>query len=107
MSSGKTVVRGVAHIRTHSGRSRSNALPHDIYMRVTTLEIEKARRLKERESAARRVAEIDERLADIEAEKASLLTLLDEKDRPGPRGGRYEGVAEEDPGDAPCFSLRY
>ncbi len=44
-------------------------------MQITCLEMEKARKGREKASALQRVETLDGRLRDIEAEKASLLKL--------------------------------
>jgi hypothetical protein len=45
-------------------------------MQITALEMEKARRCAERASAARRIADIDARLRELEKEKAELLAAV-------------------------------
>jgi len=50
--------------------------PYRAYMKISCLEMEKARRGSERESAMHRVRIIDERFREIEAEKAALLKAL-------------------------------
>lgn len=72
----KTNTRGLQDIRTLSGRVDQTSLPYRAYMKIACLEMEKARRGKERESAAYRLANIDSRVKEIEAEKASLLQSL-------------------------------
>jgi hypothetical protein len=72
----KRTIRGVQNIRTLAGKVDIFAEPYRAYMQITTLEMEKARRGKERESAMRRVREIDARFQEIEREKASLLKGL-------------------------------
>jgi len=68
--------RGVKNIRTLSSRVDSAALPYRAYMQITALEMEKARRCAERASAARRIAEIDARLRELEKEKTILLAAV-------------------------------
>lgn len=53
-------------------------------MKLGCLEMEKARRGKERESAMHRVKNIDARCKEIEGEKAALLQALDEQNSNGP-----------------------
>jgi hypothetical protein len=48
-------------------------------MQIACLEIEKARRATERTTARRRVAELEARLREIEAEEAALLQRLAER----------------------------
>ena len=69
--------RGVNNIQTLSGRVDQLSLPYRAYMRITCLEMEKARRQSERRSANTRVAMIDARLKQIEAEKAKLIEAIE------------------------------
>lgn len=80
MTTFKRNIRGLQDIQTHSGRSEEGFLPHKAYMRISCLEMEKARRGKERESAAHRIKNIDARFEDIEAEKAELLNQIEQMD---------------------------
>ncbi|MBI1874678.1 MAG: hypothetical protein HYS05_12465 [Acidobacteria bacterium] len=48
------------------------------YMQITCLEMEKARKGKEKESALQRLQTLDARLCQIEAEKAALVRALAE-----------------------------
>lgn len=73
----KTSVRGVQSIRTNSGKADIFSEPYRVFMRISALEMEKARRGKERESAMHRVREIDNRFQEIEKEKAHLLRDID------------------------------
>ena len=68
--------RGLKNIRTLSGRVDAGALPYRGYMQITCLEMEKVRRSSERNSAARRIREIDLRLQEIEQEKQLLLAAI-------------------------------
>lgn len=68
--------RGLTNIRTLSARVDPGALSYRAYMRITCLEMEKVRRSTERKSAAKRIAEIDARLREIEKEKQQLLEAV-------------------------------
>lgn len=68
--------KGVRDIRTHAGKARTTNEPHTVYMQITCLEMEKARRGKERASAIRRVENINARFQEIEAEKELLLRAV-------------------------------
>lgn len=72
----KRVTRGLQNIRTHAGRAYQKGQPYHIYLRIGALEMEKARRATERESAMARVNEIDARFHEIEAEKDALLKIV-------------------------------
>jgi hypothetical protein len=69
--------KGLNHIQTLSGRVDQLALPYRVYMQVTCLEMEKARRQSERRSARCRMAALDARLQEIEVEKANLLQAIE------------------------------
>jgi hypothetical protein len=69
-------IRGVKDIRTHSGSVEQSAIPYKAYMRISCLEMEKTRRLKEKKQAMARVDLIDSRIMEIEAEKQVLKNEL-------------------------------
>ncbi len=71
-------VRGLRTIRTMSGKVDHKSTPYRAYMQITCLEMEKARRLSERQSAEGRIQELDSRLREIEKEKAAMLQALGE-----------------------------
>ena len=73
--------RGLQDIRTISGRVGKAALPYMAYLRISHIELEKARRSRESESASQRMRAIAARLEEIEAEKAALLQALGEAGR--------------------------
>lgn len=66
-------IRGLNNIRTRSGTSDQVSEPYKAFLRIGSLEMEKARRSKERESAMLRVQNIDSRFREIDAEKEELL----------------------------------
>jgi len=69
--------RGLQSLRTHTTR---RALPsqkkHELYLKLTTLEMEIARRAIERDALVKRLATLDERLGNIASEQAALLATL-------------------------------
>jgi hypothetical protein len=67
-------------IRTLSGRVDRIANPYMAYMQITCLEMEKARKGRERASALQRAEILDGRLRDIETEKAALVRALAERE---------------------------
>jgi hypothetical protein len=75
---------GLSNIRTISGKVNQVVVPYRAYMQVTCLEMEKARRSAERQSAMARVTAIDCRLVAIDEEKAGLLRSVDEPGRSAP-----------------------
>ena len=100
-------IRGLQDIRTHSGRVDETYLPHKMHLKIACLEMEKARRGKEREGAACRIENIDVRCGQIAAEKAALLRRLSEQE-----SANFNGVSDNAPKPAPRrkepgFKLRY
>jgi hypothetical protein len=76
-------------------------------MQITCLEMERARRCAERNSAAQRIGEIDARLAEIEREKQDLLQALAQDGGKAPR--RLPGMeVKSSPQKRPAgFRIRY
>jgi hypothetical protein len=74
-------LRGLRTIRTLAGRVDRVCVPHRAHLQIACLEIEKARRASERRSASQRVAELDARLHQIEAEEAALLQRLADRNK--------------------------
>lgn len=108
----KTSLRGLQDIRTHTGRINSLAEPYRAFMRISCLEMEKARKGKERDSALHRVALIEQRFREIEAEKAELMaahghaasTAASRRGPERPQNGASPGGAAD---RAPAFKVRY
>jgi hypothetical protein len=73
MSLPPKTIRGLANIRTRSGTRDQISEPYKAFLRIGSLEMEKARRGKEKESAMNRVQNIDTRFREIEVEKSVLL----------------------------------
>jgi uncharacterized protein YhaN len=69
--------RGVQDIRTMTERISDVDNPQRKYLSLAMLELERARRNKEKLSATQRVQNIDQRLADIDAEQAELLAAAE------------------------------
>ncbi len=81
-------LRGLQDIRTITGRVRKATLPHEAYLRISHIEMEKARKTVESEKARQMMADIAVRLEEIEAEKTALLQSLGERcGSPLPRTG--------------------
>jgi hypothetical protein len=74
--------RGIQDIRTLTGKVRTTTIPHEAYLRICHIEMEKARKTQESEKARQLMAEIAARLAEIEEEKENLLQAV------GERGGQ-------------------
>lgn len=93
----KSNTRGLRDIRTRSGRVDRSDVPYMAYMKISCLEMEKARRDKERFSASTRISNIDARLAEIEAEKGALLVRLGERSqKASPRSKDAPNVSAEE-----------
>src|SRR3989338_5091331 len=75
--------RTMRDIRTLSGKVDRIANPYMAYMQITCLEMEKARKGREKAAALQRVELIDERLRSIETEKAALVCALAAREAPG------------------------
>ena len=86
----KRDIRGLQQIRTLSGSVDRTVIPYKAYMKLSALEMEKARRGIERKSAEKRIKEIDVRLEKIDVEKASILRVLDDLDNDS-TGGQTPG----------------
>ena len=76
MSLHTKTIRGLANIRTRSGTRDQVSEPYKAFLRIGSLEMEKARRGKEKESAMNRVQNIDARFREIDAEKSELLVAI-------------------------------
>ncbi|MBI5114950.1 hypothetical protein HZA56_00590 [Candidatus Poribacteria bacterium] len=101
----KNNVRGLQNIRTFSGAAESTHEPYRAYMKVTCLEMEKARRKVERDNAISTMRNIDARLQEIEAEKARLLQTSAEQ-----RQQDIEALPNSSPrrgNNAGAFRLKY
>jgi hypothetical protein len=97
-------LRGLRTIRTLAGRVDRLFVPHRAHIQIACLEIEKARRATERITASRRVAELDARLHEIEAEEAALLQGLAERKRAGLPGAGTRPAPRRSAG---VFRIRY
>jgi hypothetical protein len=70
------VHKGLRDIKTQAGRVEVAAVPHRAYMKLSCLEMERFRKDMERRSALARVAIIDARIEEIDAEKARITEAL-------------------------------
>ena len=73
--------RSIKDIRTRSGSSNNRMVPSKVYMTVTVLEMERARRETERGNLVERLKSIETRLAAIDSEKEALLRGLGDHSR--------------------------
>lgn len=102
-----TKIRSLQDVRTLSGRVDQTFKPHKAFLRISCLEMEKARMDKEKESILLRLKSIEKRLEEMAAEKNTLLETVG---KPREKSQRTSGVPEE---SAKCselpggFRLRY
>ncbi|WP_454650953.1 hypothetical protein [Bradyrhizobium liaoningense] len=68
--------RGVSDLRTLTGRSDTGIPAHKAYLRISFLELERARKLQEMRTARGRVDVIDARFREIDSEVADILANL-------------------------------
>jgi hypothetical protein len=88
----KKTRKGLPDLVTRSNLSSEAENPHRKFLRVANLELRKSLCSRVRQAAIRRVAEMDEQLADIEGQQAQLLWAV-----------RKSGPAASSPADGPHF----
>ncbi len=98
----KSPIKGIQDIRTHAGKVDHQSHPHMAYMRIGCLEMEKARKIKEKAGAQRRIDIIDHRLREIENEKADIQLILGDR----PDACKIRRHARE-PDTGGGFKIRY
>jgi hypothetical protein len=96
-------LRGLRTIHTLAGKVALVAVPHRAHLQVACLELEKARRTTERTSTLRRLAELDARIREIDAEQTGLLQAL--ADRKQTAGAAATGRPSR--GHSQPFTVRY
>lgn len=118
ITSRNSSIRSVKDIRTHAGKFDRISSTYKAYMRISCLELEKARRLNEREGAMNRVSKINERLRDIEAEKALIqknmlhfendtLSHTNDTSKTSARPSTGRGAERESGRSTEGFKIRY
>lgn len=96
--------RGVTDIRTHSGYANWVGVPHAAFLKIGCLEMEKARRQKEKDRALARIRAIDDRIAEIEGEKELIMKSLEQAaDQKGSDARKQNGCN----GGSPGFRIKY
>lgn len=75
----KTAKKGLGSIRTNMDRAFRGIPPHKAYLRIGSLEMEKARRMKEKEALLARLGVIEARCRELDEEKHRLLKVSGEK----------------------------
>ena len=99
--------RGIQDIRTMSERISDADNPQRKYLALAMLELERARRNKEKQSASQRVANIDQRLADITAEQTELLSAAEAELDTSTLSERRGQAADSDRQSGGGFKLAY
>ena len=99
--------RGIQDIRTMSERISDADNPQRKYLALAMLELERARRNKEKQSASQRVANIDQRLADIAAEQTELLSAAEAELDTSTLSERRGQAEDSDPQSGGGFKLAY
>ena len=69
-------LRSMKDIKTHVGSGGKTFYPHKAFMKISCLEMERAHRVKESESAQLRIQAINDRLNEIDMEKNILLDRI-------------------------------
>lgn len=85
------VTQTIRNIKTMSARVDRVAHPYLAYMQITCLEMEKARKGRERASATKRLQDLEERLREIDQQKAALLEALAQR-AAAPRSDAVDSV---------------
>lgn len=99
--------RGIQDIRTMSERISDADNPQRKYLALAMLELERARRNKEKQNASQRVANIDQRLADITAEQTELLSAAEAELDTSTLTERRGQAEDSDPQSGGGFKLAY
>ena len=99
--------RGLQDIRTMSERISDADNPQRKYLALAMLELERARRNKEKQSANQRVANIDQRLADITAEQTELLAAAEAELDTSTLAKQRDQAADSDSQSGCGFKLAY
>ncbi len=99
--------RGLGDLRTLTGRSDTQIPAHKAYLRISFLELEKARYAQEVRTARHRLEVIDARFRAIDAETTAILASLNGTD---PRAHALEAPHRAPVGRRPVkrnFQLSY
>ncbi len=99
--------RGLQDIRTMSERISDADNPQRKYLSLAMLELERARRNKERQSARQRVTSIDQRLAEIAAEQAELLAAAETELEASAPANRHAQSPDSEGRSGGGFTLSY
>jgi hypothetical protein len=74
--------RGLQNMRTQSSRKAVASLQSpELYLRLTSLEMERSRRILEKDRLVERIAILDERISEIATEQEEMRQRISERDR--------------------------
>ena len=99
-------LRGLGDLRTLTGRSESQIPLHKAYLRISFLELERARHTQEMRTAQQRLQLMRNRCRQIDEEKAEILAAAE----PAPASARHAADAARPPtapARFPLFLLRH
>lgn len=82
--------KGLHDIPARQARSRQALPACSLYMQISCIEMEKSRRELELRAAQRRMLKVEQRLAELEREKAALFAALGESSPPPPESPAAE-----------------
>ena len=71
----RTAKKGLGSIRTNMDRAFRGMPVHKAYLKIGSIEMEKDRRMSEKRALLARLAELDARCRELDAEKLRLLVL--------------------------------
>lgn len=99
--------RGLADLRTLTGRSDTQIPAHKAYLRISFLELERARRMQEARTCHDRIDIIRARFREIDNEIADIRASLDST---APRAGAVQAPHRSPVGRRPAtrhFQINY
>jgi hypothetical protein len=76
MNTGRVIRRGLSDIRTRTNQAGDSDAPQRKFLRLADLELKRALCSRVRDASARRVAEMDQQLAEIAAAQARMLEAI-------------------------------
>jgi hypothetical protein len=96
--------RGLGNLRTWGERGKPKVLPSKAYLRISFLELERARHDQEIAAAQQRLAAMTSRCRDIDTEKQAILAGLND---PAPAPASATATTSADPRGRGRFKLSY
>ncbi|MEM7621575.1 MAG: hypothetical protein AAF235_00040 [Planctomycetota bacterium] len=87
--------KGVQDIKSHAGRPTSPGAEHRLYIRLSTLEMERSRREQEFEGASARAELARSRVVRLEQEIQELVAKISERYRVAPAAAVTERIESD------------